>query len=94
MDKIRGMVPLALEEVDKVVTEGEITHKKDTWRNGDLKELIEKHVSHGFNHMYAFDFMPKDINEDLNDKILEISHATTRYLMILQLLLEKRVSAR
>lgn len=84
---IKKIFPLALAEVQKVVDEGEKTHKKDEWRKGRKEALISTHEEHAFQHIeQAIDqFHYGDKASELED----LSHAATRCLMALQLLLEE-----
>lgn len=78
----QAMFPAAINEINNVIIEGEKTHKKDEWRTMDLK--IPTHLQHALDHIRAV-----DSKKDKEENLMNISHAATRCLMALQLLLEE-----
>ncbi len=77
----------SLKEINKVMNEGESLHGKNNWINGSRSFLINKHLLHAFNHIKNASDL--DIYED-NNIYEEISHAATRSLMALEVLLSYR----
>jgi len=84
--------PEALAEISLVLKEGSATHRHDEWRDGNRADLIYRHLSHAREHLikvlacdldtFEYGVFSSDIEKN------DISHAATRCLMALQLLLE------
>jgi len=87
----------AVVEVLKVMEKGSKNHKKDEWKTGKVQHLISNHLAHSENHIKSVhsrkiirtDMGIKYKDVDLYD-IEDISHAATRMLMALQLILDMR----
>lgn len=86
MSETLKIVINALSEINDVICEGEGTHKKNEWRTVG----ITTHIKHIDDHFELFKKFYGAENK-LNARSIEnLSHATTRCLMSLQLIIEER----
>ena len=83
-----AMFPKATQEITSVILEGEKTHPKNSWRfdaNNDCPTASQtlsamwENINHAADHLKSI---------ERADDVENISHAATRCLMALQLLLE------
>lgn len=72
------LFPKAIAEVEKVMTEGEKKYPGNNWGNAD------DHYDHAEAHLANYPY-----EENPNQAIEELSHAVTRLLMELEILLSK-----
>lgn len=87
----------ALMKVNDVLIEGEKVKKKDQWRKPTDTEQYDEdgawseHVDHAVEHLCNVDNDLIDEGPMTPDQVIEeVSHAATRSLMALQLLLEEK----
>lgn len=86
----------AIAEIEAVMNRGEETHKENEW----IEKTINSHVDHALDHLEEIEHMFNDIDADeysLDDADIDqdryyenLSHATTRCLMALELYLRMK----
>lgn len=89
-----GQFQSALSEIEKVMEEGEKTHKKDEWKS----KSTGHHIDHTIDHLDDIELMFDEIDSDLfcekdidQERLFEnLSHAATRCLMALELYLRNK----
>jgi len=92
-EEYRQQLRDAFECVIDVMVEGEHTYKKDSWRIGNpnsFESLYWTHLKHALAHVNGAMGELQSYEISKPQTIEEVSHAATRCLMTLQLIIENK----